>query len=183
MAHPQANGRSAPVERVGRWPIDKLLPYARNPKTHPPAHVDLIAKSMARFGQAQLVLVDGDEGPAKGEVIAGHGRVLAAQQLGWTELMVGEAVGWSEDEKKAYRIADNQLGSERLAPWDTGLLKVELGDLALTAFDMPLLGFDEARLVQFLAKPQAPGEFAEFGEDIPVEHECPRCHYKWSGGG
>ncbi len=176
MAHPQANGRAAPVERVERWPIAKLLPYARNPKTHPPEQVELIAKSMARFGQAQIVLVD-----EVGGIIAGHGRVLAAQKLGWDSMVVGEARGWSDEEKRAYRIADNELGGQRLAPWDASLLKIEvrsLGDGDLKS----LLGFDQMRLVQFMSDPTAPDEFAEFGEDIAVDHQCPRCGYKWSGG-
>src|SRR5215467_1509302 len=118
--------RPWPIEHTALWPVDKLLPYIRNPKTHPPEQVALIARSLERFGQTQAVLLDGDDGPSKGEIIAGHGRVLAAQALGWTHLRAAEARGWSEDEKRAYRIMDNELGSERLAPYDGELLRIEL---------------------------------------------------------
>lgn len=149
-----ANGgaRPWPVEHVERWPIDKLVPYVRNPKQHPPEQVDLIAKSMARFGQAQVILID-----EAGEIIAGHGRVLAAQKLGWPSLMVGQARGWNEDEKRAYRIADNELGGTRLAPWNMDLLRVELRELSLAQFEMPLLGFD-AKHLQWLQSERIAGD-------------------------
>ena len=174
-----------PVENVRRVPLASLVPYARNPKTHPPAQVELIAKSLERYGQAQVVLIDGDRGPTRGEIIAGHGRVLAAERLGWRDIVVAEARGWTEAKKRAYRVADNELGSERLAPWDRALLAAEVRALAASAdgpVELPLLGFDEARLEALLAGgPEAPGEFALLGEDIETQHECPRCHYRWSG--
>lgn len=158
--------RAAPVESVKRWPIGKLLPYARNPKTHPPEQVALIAKSMEQFGQAQIILIDGDEGEAKGEVIAGHGRVLAAEKLGWTELVVGEARGWSEDEKRAYRIADNELAA---SPWDMALLKLEVHDLALKEFDLQLLGFGSKQLDELSADFIVPFPTLPSGERQPFQ--------------
>jgi DNA modification methylase len=91
---------------------------------------------MRRWGWTNPVLVDEDGG-----LIAGHGRVLAAQKLGWTDAPVMEAVGWSDDEKRAYLLADNQLALN--ADWDLELLGAELGDLAASGFDVDLIGFDD----------------------------------------
>lgn len=138
--------RPAPVERIEPWPIDKLLPYARNPKTHPADQVDKIAASMKAYGQTQLIVVDGDNGATRGEVIVGHGRVLAAEKLGWSQLMVGVALGWTKQEKQAYRLADNELGSEHIAPYDLRLLKLEYDALQLAGVDIMSLGFNQMRL-------------------------------------
>jgi len=140
--------RKQPVENIHRVPIADLTPYMRNPKTHPPEQIDLIAESLKRYGQTQIVLISGDARD-RGNIIAGHGRVLAAEQLGWTEVMVGEAHGWTDDDKKAYRIADNELGSERLAPYDLPLLRAELSELTTAGFDMPLIGFSQPQLSRF----------------------------------
>jgi len=140
----QAKPRPWPVDNLRRWPISKLLPYARNPKTHPPEQVALIAQSLQQYGQTQAVLIDGDPGKTKGEIIAGHGRVLAAEQLGWPDIVVVEARGWSDKEKRAYRIADNQL--TQASPWDLPLLRLEISELELAGFDIPMLGFGEHEL-------------------------------------
>ena len=89
------------------------------------------------------------------------------------------ALGWSEAQKRAYVIADNQLALN--AGWDEGLLRIELDDLAAEGFDLGLLGFSETRLSDLMAEDAAPEDFAGFGEDIETEHECPRCHFRWSG--
>jgi ParB-like chromosome segregation protein Spo0J len=133
------NGRFAPVDRVERWPLARLTPYARNPRLHSAEQVDQIAASMQEFGQAQIIVVD-----EQGEIIAGHGRVSAAEQLGWKDLMVGIAIGWSEEQRKAYRIADNQIGLT--SRWDDVLLRMEFNELKLKDFDTALLGFDEGYL-------------------------------------
>lgn len=108
----------SPVERVERWPIYKLKAYAKNPRTHSPEQIAKIAESLTRFGQAQLIVIDD-----KGEIIAGHGRLAAAESLGWNEVMVGIAVDWPEERKRAYRIADNKIGLE--SGWDNELLLEE----------------------------------------------------------
>ncbi len=125
-----------PVDRIERWPIGRLVPYAKNPRLHSTEQVDQIAASMAQFGQTQLVVVD-----PTGEVIAGHGRILAAQRLGIEKLVVGVAVGWSDAQKRAYRIADNQLTLN--SEWDVELLHAEVQELQGVDFNMALLGFGE----------------------------------------
>ena len=100
--------RFAP-ESIELWPLDRLRPYAGNAKTHGADQVARIAGSMAEFGWTVPVLVSGD-----GEVIAGHGRILAAAQLGLDEAPVIVLDHLSEAQRRAYRIADNKLAE---SPW------------------------------------------------------------------
>jgi hypothetical protein len=121
---------------VEPWPIDKLVPYARNARTHSGAQVAQIAASMREWGWTNPVLVD-----PEGMVIAGHGRVLAARQLGVAEVPVMVARGWSETQKRAYVLADNQLALN--AEWDLGTLGDEWADLEAAGFEMDLIGFSD----------------------------------------
>lgn len=174
MAEARAEAK-APVDRIKRMQVARLIPYANNPRLHSPDQVEQIAKSMGEFGQAQIIVVD-----EAGEIIAGHGRVMAAQKLGWKHLMVGVAAGWTIAQKRAYRIADNKIALN--SDWDRTLLKAELVELKQDGFALDLTGFDADSLVTFLADPAGPAEFAKYDEDVPTEHKCPKCGYKWSGG-
>jgi len=170
--------RKWPADRVLRLKTDSLFPYARNARLHTNAQVEQLAKAIQRFGFTNPVIVD-----ERGEIIAGHGRVMAARRLGLAEVpAVVIADGeWSEDDRKAYRIWDNQ--SALLAEWSPEMLRVELSALKLVGYELELTGFDPKALVTFMANPnpQAPGEFQAFGEDIATEHSCPRCGFRWSG--
>jgi hypothetical protein len=104
------------------WPIDRLIPYAKNSRTHSEAQIAQLAASMKEWGWTSPVLAD-----ETGGVIAGHGRILAARLLGITEVPVMVARGWTDAEKRAYRIADNQLALN--AGWNKELLGLELGEL------------------------------------------------------
>src|SRR5688572_13098777 len=128
-----------PADRVERWAIDRLLPYARNARTHSPAQVAQIAASMREWGWTNPVLVD-----ETGELIAGHGRIEAAKLLGITEAPVMVARGWTPAQKRAYVLADNQLALN--AGWDGKLLAAEVADLQAGEFDVTLLGFSAAQL-------------------------------------
>ena len=128
-----------PADTVEHWDIERLIPYARNSRTHSEAQIAQIAASMKEWGVTSAVLVDEDGG-----IIAGHGRVLAARKLGKTEMAVMIARGWTDAQKKAYVIADNQLALN--AGWDKELLKLELDELHIEGFKMDLLGFDAAEL-------------------------------------
>ncbi|WP_175950361.1 ParB/Srx family N-terminal domain-containing protein [Burkholderia sp. BCC0405] len=133
---------SWPAERIERWPLDRIHEAANNPRTHSEAQIEAIAASMREFGWTIPVLVD-----ESGELIAGHGRVAAARVLGMTDAPVIVAQGWSDAQKRAYRIADNKLTIN--AGWDSALLSAELSALAGVGFDADLLGFsadDMARL-------------------------------------
>jgi DNA modification methylase len=125
-----------PADAVERRPIEGLVPYARNARTHNEAQVAQIAASIREWGWTNPVLVDEDGG-----IIAGHGRVLAAYKLGITEAPVMVATGWSKAQRQAYILADNKLALN--AGWDEGLLKIELADLSDLGFDLGLTGFSE----------------------------------------
>jgi len=133
-----------PADKVERVSIDKLIPYARNARTHSDAQVAQIAASIKEWGWTSPVLVD-----ETGQIIAGHGRVMAARQLGLKEVPVMTATGWTEAQKKAYVLADNQLAMN--AGWDNDLLSVELKDLAGMDFNLDLIGFDGKVLEGLLA--------------------------------
>lgn len=125
-------------------PIEALIPYARNPRVHNEAQIAQIAASMVEFGWTQPILVDGSNG-----IIAGHGRLQAARQLGLSKVPVIELAHLSETQKRAYVIADNQLTIN--AVWDDELLRIELEALREDEFSMALTGFDEAELEELLS--------------------------------
>lgn len=120
--------------------IKSLVPYAENARTHSEKQVKQIAASMKEWGWTNPVLIDED-----GTIIAGHGRVLAGLQLEYETAPVMIARGWTEKQKKAYVIADNQLAAN--AGWDMSKLRTELSDLKI-GFDVNLLGFTEATLAK-----------------------------------
>jgi DNA modification methylase len=127
-------GKSNPADEVERWPLEKLTPYARNSRTHSDEQVAQLAASIREWGWTTPVLVDEDGG-----IIAGHGRVLAARQLGMAEVPVVVARGWSDAKRRAYVIADNKLALN--AGWDAEMLSLELGELGELGFDLELTGF------------------------------------------
>jgi len=131
-------------ERIETWPLERLKPYARNAKTHGEDQVAKIAASMAQFGWTVPVLVGSD-----GEVIAGHGRILAATHLGLTDAPVIVLDHLTEAQRRAYRIADNKL--TELGAWDEALLAGELQELLAEDFDLSVVGFSDAELDALLA--------------------------------
>ena len=114
--------------------IADLIPYARNSRTHDEAQVAQIAASIREFGWTNPVLLDGNNG-----IIAGHGRVLAAQKLGETQVPTIELGHMSESQKRAYIIADNKLALN--AGWDNEMLALEVADLKDAGYDLGLTGF------------------------------------------
>lgn len=135
--------REWPADQVERWPIGKLIPYARNARVHTKEQIGRIASSMDRWGVTMPILVD-----ERGEIIAGHGRVSAAETLAYDELPVLVARGWSDEDKKAYRIADNRLGE--LSSWDGAVLAAELAELNVAGFDLDLVGYSTKDLADLL---------------------------------
>src|SRR4051794_36972878 len=132
-----AGKASWPADHVQRWPTERLIPFARNARTHSEAQVSQIASSIREWGWTNPVLVAED-----GTIIAGHGRVLAARKLGIADVPVMVAAGWSEAQRRAYTIADNKLTLN--GGWDDELLGLELGELEVLGFDLGLIGFTEA---------------------------------------
>lgn len=125
--------------RIEHWPLARLKPYARNAKTHDADQVAKIAASMAEFGWTVPVLVATD-----GELIAGHGRILAAARLGLSEAPVIVLGHLTEAQRRAYRIADNKL--TELGGWDEARLLQELQALLAEDFDLGLIGIPEDEL-------------------------------------
>lgn len=111
-----------------------LIPYARNSRTHSDEQVNQICSSIKEFGFTNPIIIDEDNG-----IIAGHGRVMAANKLKIKELPCVQITGWSDAQKKAYVIADNKLALN--AGWDMEMLKVEFQELQELEFDLSLTGF------------------------------------------
>jgi DNA modification methylase len=132
------------VKHIELWLIDRLIPFARNPRTHSDVQISQIAASIAEFGFNNPILVD-----TKAGIIAGHGRLLAARKLRLTEVPVIVLDHLSEAQKRAYIIADNQLALN--AGWDEDLLRAELAALQEEDFNLDLIGFNPHELDTLLA--------------------------------
>jgi ParB-like chromosome segregation protein Spo0J len=122
--------------------VDKLIPYAKNSRTHSEGQVAQIAASIKEFGFRNPILVDGNG------VIAGHGRLLAARKLGLKQVPTIDCSDLTEPQKKAYIIADNKLAMN--AGWDGELLALEMEELLKGNFNLELLGFSETELDELL---------------------------------
>lgn len=138
------------ADRIELWPVDRLRPYERNARTHSPEQITKLAAGMVEFGFTNPILVDSSDG-----IIAGHGRLAAAQSLGLTEVPVVVLDHLNEQQRRAYILADNRLALD--AGWDEGILAAEIADLATDGFDLALTGFSDEELADLL--------------DVPVE-EC-----------
>ena len=153
-----------PADKVERRSVDALVPYARNARTHSDEQVAQIAASIREWGWTTPILVDEDGG-----IIAGHGRVMAARKLSIDEVPVMVATGWTDAQRRAYVLADNQLALN--AGWDTELLKVEIQGLDGYGFDLALLGFGDDALAGLLAEEPTEGLTDE--DAVPEAPEVP----------
>lgn len=146
--------------------LEELIPYARNARTHTDEQVEQIAASIREFGWTNPVLVD-----EAGGIIAGHGRVKAAERMAAAEVPVIVIAGLSEAQKRAYALADNQIALN--SGWDEGLLKFELADLSAEAFDLSIVGFSARALEDIMngAQLDLPGEGDP--EEIPEPPATP----------
>jgi len=153
-----------------------LIPYARNSRTHSDAQVSKLAASIREFGFLNPIIVDGQNG-----IIAGHGRVMAAQKLGMDKLPCIEADHLTDAQRRAYVIADNRMALD--AGWDDELLKVELKDLDAVGFDLTLTGFSVEEMDGLFFEPDfAPGSEDDQGkldELAPKMVTCPHCGGEW----
>lgn len=148
-----------PALNAKTWPLGKIKPYPNNPRTHPEAQVAKLAELMKRWGVDQPIVVD-----EKGVILKGHGRLEAAHRAGFEEFPVVQHLGLSADEKRAMRIADNQVAL--LSSWDEDLLRGEVHELSHSGFDIGLLGFRNAELSTFAY--DNPDERAdEIAPDLP----------------
>jgi hypothetical protein len=138
-----------PADKAERWALDRLVPYARNARNHTETQVAQLVAAIREYGWTIPVLVD-----EKGEIIAGHGRVLAAHELGLAEVPVIVARRWSAKKKRAYRLADNKLALN--ADWNYDLLRGELGDLRDLGVDLDLTGFGGMEVEQLFGPDNDP---------------------------
>jgi DNA modification methylase len=138
--------------KIESWPLERLIPYARNARLHSDAQVAQIAASIAEFGFNNPVLVS-----PEGDIIAGHARVLAARKLGRAEVPAIVLGHLTDNQKRAFILADNKLALN--AGWDPEMLRLELEALAAQNFALELTGFDEEELAQALLKEMPQGTF------------------------
>jgi DNA modification methylase len=131
------------------WPVDRLLPYARNARTHSPEQVAQVAASMREFGWTNPILVGADN-----IIIAGHARLLAARKLGFVEVPVIVLDHLTETQRRALVLADNKLALN--AGWDEEMLRVELEALKNEKFDLDIVGFSSDELDVLLVDPDQP---------------------------
>lgn len=167
--------KEKPAPQITMKPIDALIPYARNARTHSDAQVARIAASIKEFGFTNPVLLDGDNG-----IIAGHGRVLAARKLGLKEVPCIELKHLTKTQARAYILADNKLALD--AGWDNDTLKLELEDLKAEDFNLELTGFnsDELKALTFDGN-FAPGSVDDQGRlDEKSPTTCPACGHTWT---
>jgi DNA modification methylase len=150
----------AMARRIEIWPTGRLVPYARNARTHSPEQVAQIAASIAEFGFNAPILVDSCAG-----IVAGHGRLLAARKLGLAEVPVVVLDHLSETQRRAYVIADNRLAEN--AGWDEAALAAELHELEREGLDLALVGFSDGELEALLAAEPQPEATPDAEEEIP----------------
>jgi len=153
------------ADRIEHWPIDKLLPYARNARTHSDEQIAQIAASIAEFGFVNPCLVGAD-----GVLVAGHGRLAAARKLGLPTVPVVVLDHLTPTQRRALVLADNRLAE--LSTWDDALLRIELEALQDEGFDLDLTGFDADALAELLAgeEPEHEGQTEDdAAPDVPEE--------------
>jgi len=146
-----------PADKIKRRKVAELVPYAKNARTHSDEQISQIAASIREWGFTNPVLIDEDSG-----IIAGHGRVLAAQLLGIKILPTMTATGWTDTQKRAYVLADNKLAQN--ADWDDDLLREELDGLKGLEFDLDIIGFDEGELEDLLSDGEPPKQVGALSE-------------------
>lgn len=138
------------TEKLEQVPIDKLVPYARNARTHSKEQIAQLRSSLREFGFVSPAVIDSDY-----NILVGHGRIAAAREEGYKTVPCVFAENLTEAQKRAYILADNQLALN--AGWDEDMLSVELSDLQADDFDLSLLGFDEKDLEKLMMDPDDTG--------------------------
>ena len=163
--------------------IDELVPYENNPRVNDEA-VQYLVASIKAFGFRQPIIVDEDN-----VIICGHTRLMAAKELGMDSVPCIRVTDLNEEQKKAYRLADNKTAE--MSTWDWSKLEQELGsiDMSVCNFDMTDFGFDSSLMRDFgstaeddteaTAPMEHQNEYKEYDENIETSHKCPMCGYEW----
>lgn len=167
------------AERIEMVPLKDLVPYARNARTHSDAQIRQIAGSIAEFGFTNPVLID----PSNG-IVAGHGRVMAAEMLKIPEVPCIR-LGWLTDtQRRAYILADNKIALN--SSWDFEMLSLEVRDLRASEFELSPFGFDDKELETLGADtpppPEGDGATEYSEEDVAagLDQSCPKCGFKFA---
>lgn len=169
--------RPMPELSVTTVPVDELVPYAGNAKTHPAEQVEQIMASIEEFGNCDPIAVwHNDEGEP--EIVEGHGRLLALRRLGVEEAPVISLDHLTDEQRRAYALAHNQLTMN--SGFDLEALEAELADITsidMSQFDLgsELVDIDTSDDGGF----EAPDEFREFDEDMETTNVCPKCGFEW----
>lgn len=150
------------AEKIAHWPLARLLPYARNARTHSDEQVAQIAASIVEFGFTNPCLVGAD-----GVLVAGHGRLLAARKLGLETVPVVVLDHLTPTQRRALVLADNRIAEN--AGWDDAMLRTELEALHADGFDLDLTGFDPDALAELLAGEETDQAGEVDDDDVPEE--------------
>lgn len=150
--------------------LNKLKPADNNARTHSTEQVEQIVASIQHFGFTNPILIDEDF-----KIIAGHGRREAAEALQLKTVPCIKTKGWTDEQKRAYLIADNKLALN--AGWDMDILRTEIGELQQLDFEIPLLGFSPAELdgIFGIEPDQGDDEPDQGSDDTQQMVECPEC--------
>lgn len=164
--------------QVGRGPVkvSALRPHPENPRVHPPAQIEALAGAYKEFGfRGQIVAHE------SGTIIAGQGRWEAAKLAGFEEIDADVVGGkeWTPEKILGLVLADNRY--PELASYDQVKLRAAVASLHAVNYSLSAVGYDMKATENILAEIQPPSEFRTFGENIPTEHQCPSCGYRWSG--
>src|SRR4051812_21454913 len=143
--------------RLEFWSLDRLIPSARNARTHSDAQIAEVAGSIRAFGFTNPILIGED-----GDVVAGHGRLEAARRLGLAEVPVIPLRGLTELQRRQLMLADNRIALN--AGWDLEMLRLELKDLAAIGADLSALGFSKGEMAQALT---------QHSKGLTDEDDCP----------
>ena len=152
--------------RVQIWPIDRLLPYIRNARTHTDEQIAQVAASIREFGWTNPILVAAD-----GTIIAGHARLAAARKLKMTEVPVIVLDHLTDAQRRALVLADNRLALD--AGWDEAMLRVELASLQEDGFDLEVVGFTDVELETLLRDPEETNAGLTDEDAVPEAPETP----------
>jgi len=167
--------------KIEHWSIDKLIPYARNARTHSPAQIDQIAASIAEFGFTNPILVGSD-----GVIIAGHGRLEAARKLGLETVPVIVLDHLTPTQRRALVIADNRIAEN--AGWDVEMLSLELAELQELDFNLELTGFSDEKFGLLSLEDRDEEQSESSAKEIDVDsykmmHKCPKCGFEFNDSG
>jgi ParB-like chromosome segregation protein Spo0J len=169
MKKPKSDNSGPERLKILYLSIDELVPYARNPRTHSEEQISEIAASIREFGFTNPILIDANQG-----IIAGHGRFAAAKELGLETIPCIDLSHLSDEQKRAYIIADNKLALN--GGWNDELLRLELTDLKELGADLELTGFDAMELADIMLGKDV--EFKEYDESAADDVQlltCPKC--------